>query len=229
MDTFWVYAKHEEKVGEVRELAESLGFVADAEQPDFIISLGGDGTFLICERECPGVPKLPVRDSMICFKCHDEPLDAALQMIRRRDHRIEEHIKLWAVCQEKRLLAANDVVVRNKDPRHALRFRLAVDGESLDDLFIGDGVVVATPFGATGYYGSVTGETFEQGIGLAFNNPTDGREPIHLSADAEVVPEVVRSDAHLAVDNNPDLTVVGEGDTVTVSRADEVVRLIGHD
>ncbi len=175
METFWVYARNEEKVPEVRESAEAMGFRADRQDPDFIISLGGDGTFLICERECPGVPKLPVRDSLICFKCHDEPLEAALRMIRRGEARVIERIKLEAAFGERRMPAANDVVVRNKDPRHALRFRLTINGKPLEELLIGDGVVVATPFGATGYFNSVTGETFQEGIGLALNNPTAGR------------------------------------------------------
>ncbi len=228
LKTFSICAKNREEVGPVRRRAESAGLVYDEDAPDFMFSLGGDGTFLIAERRYPGIPKLLVRDSRICFKCHDEPLEQMLGTIAGGEARIREIMKLQYRCRDVHALAVNDVVVRNRDPRHALRFRLRINGEELGGVLIGDGIVAATPFGSTGYYSSVTGDTFERGIGLAFNNLTEQREALILEEDAEVELTVVRSDARVAADNRPELLEIGEGDVVRVTGADEVARLVGH-
>ncbi len=228
LNRFSICAKNPEESVPVRRQAESVGLVYDEADPDFIFSLGGDGTYLIAERRCPGVPKLLVRDSRICFKCHDEPLGDMLKMIAAGEGTIRKIVKLQARCRGSRLLAVNDVVVRNRDPRHALRFRLRIDGDDLGQVLIGDGIVVATSFGSTGYYHSVTGRSFRGGIGVGFNNLTKGRDPLELSEQAEVELEVVRSEAHVAADNHPELLEIGKGDVISVTVAEEVARLIAH-
>ena len=229
MERYGVFAKNPEKTDKVHRTASSKGFVHDEENPDFIISLGGDGTFLIAEREMPGVPKLLVRDSLICFKCHDESLEEMLDMMQEGRGQIVTLPKLKASANGGSRTAVNDVVVRNRDPRRALRFRLSVDGEPVDDVLIGDGVIVATPFGSTGYYRSVTRSRLQEGIGVAFNNLTTGKKPLHLDGDARIEMTIVRSQATLSSDNHPDVDMLEEGDTVVVSAADEVARMVGHD
>ncbi len=228
MKTFAVQAKHASRGAEVRAKCEGKGFLYDRTDPSFIISVGGDGTFLAAEREFPGIPKLAVRDSLICFKCHNEPLDQMLDFIGGGQGRVMDTPKLRCVVAERDLLATNDVVVRNRDPRHALRFRIFIDGKEFGDTFIGDGVVAATPLGATGYYRSITRTTFDRGIGIAFNNCTEATEPLRLGDDARVGVQIVRSDAHLSVDNHPELSALCEGDTVSVCRAEQATRLVGH-
>lgn len=229
MERYAVFAKNPDKTERVHRIASSKGFIRDDESPDFIISLGGDGTFLIAERKMPGVPKLLVRDSLICFKCHDESLEEMLDMMNAGRTSIVDLPKLRARTGNKNRTAVNDIVVRNRDPRHALRFRLLVDGEPVDDVLIGDGIIVATPFGSTGYYRSVTRSRLQNGIGVAFNNLTKSREPLHLDDDGRIEMTIVRSQATLSSDNHPDVDMLEEGDTVVVSAADEVARMVGHD
>lgn len=230
LNRFHVFAKNTVAVGPVRELMEGRGFCYDSVQPEFIVSLGGDGTFLMSERAYPGVPKLLVRDSLICFKCHDEPLGDMLAIIQGGHGRIEEILKLEACMNGERLVATNDVVIRNVDPRHALRFSLVINGVAVQEqAVIGDGIVVATPFGSTGYYHSVGRETLQEGIGVAFNNPTNARPPLHLDQEAVVELTVSRGQAHLATDNAERMFTSGEGDTVRIAAAPEVGRLVGHD
>ncbi len=228
MEAFCVLGKNQDRVHEIREIAQSMGFNHDEEKPDFIISLGGDGMLLVSERQFPGIPKLPVRDSLIGFKCHDEPLQELLDMVKAGESRIVETMKLEAVFDDLRLLATNDVVVRNRDQRHALRFEVRLDGEQVNGLFIGDGLVVATPFGSTGYYHSVTRDTFEEGIGVGFNNITNEQRPLRFAESVKVQLEVVRGEAYLAADNHPDMKVLTEGASVSVSKSGEVARFISH-
>lgn len=89
-------------------------------------------------------------------------------------------------------------------------------------------MVVATPFGSTGYYQSVTRSTFERGIGLAFNNSTEEKAPLLLNEDTELTIEIVRGKGELAADNNPQILVVDEGDRIVIRKASQVGRLIFH-
>lgn len=84
------------------------------------------------------------------------------------------------------------------------------------------------PFGSTGYYRSITRGTFDKGIGLALNNCTVATEPLQLDSSARIQVAIVRSDAHLSVDNHPELFNLSEGDAVSIYRAEQETRLLGH-
>lgn len=65
MKIFSVSAKLPKLALSLRQKAETFGLVYDDRNPDFMITLGGDGTFILAESAFPGLPKLPVRDSLI--------------------------------------------------------------------------------------------------------------------------------------------------------------------
>lgn len=228
LKTFFVYAKNPEKGERVKAQVEKQGFAYSQDDPDFVLTVGGDGTFLEAERDIPGIPKLLVRDSLICFKCHDEPLDEMIEIVQSGKSRIEEIIKLEVIRDGEKLLAVNDIILRNENPTRAIRFKVSLDGEIIDENAIGDGVVIATPFGATGYYKSVTRSTFEEGIGIAFNNPTQEKDPLVMAEKSELTIEITRGPGQLAVDNNPKIVRVEEGDRLLVRKASTVGRLVSH-
>ena len=228
MNRFCITAKNREKQAEARDIAERLGFVYDETDPAFVISLGGDGTYLICEYQRPGIPKLLVRDSLICAKCHDEPLPEMLELIMKDEYRLVDMMKLEAISETIRKLAVNDIVVRNADQRHALRFSLDIGGVEMMETLIGDGIVAATPFGATGYYRSVTRSTFSSGFAVGFNNPTNPGKPICLQADTQLTITIQRSDACLTADNQPDIQTLHAGDKLTIRVAENTARRVGH-
>jgi len=64
-----LFGKNSEKI---KSLVEKFGFEIVTQNPDIIISFGGDGTLLSAEREYPGIKKLPIRDSQFCHKCHHQ-------------------------------------------------------------------------------------------------------------------------------------------------------------
>lgn len=228
LKTFSIYAKNPEKGQQVKGQVENQGFDYAETNPDFMITVGGDGTYLEAERIKPGIPKLLVKDSLICFKCHNEPLDEMLAMIQAGKSQFKEIIKLEAIHDKGRLLAVNDIILRNENPIHAIRFKVSVNQEDVDPTVIGDGVVVATPFGATGYYRSVTRSTFNQGIGVAFNNPTQEKPPLLLDETDELSLEITREVGQLVADNNPRIVTVNPGDKIIIRQASEVGRLVYH-
>ncbi|ELY35524.1 hypothetical protein C496_23146 [Natronorubrum tibetense GA33] len=88
--------------------------------------------------------------------------------------------------------APNEISLHHYSPILAATFAVRIDDQGTAYEFerlVGDGVLVATPFGSTGYYRSIIGGTFSSGLSVAFNNvhtPIDAPRYIHLSPDADV-------------------------------------------
>lgn len=227
-ETFAIQAKRDEKAEEAKAKAEHYGFRYSSKSPDFIITVGGDGTFLQAEHRYPGIPKLPVRDSLICYRCHNEPLPELLSYLIAGRGRTRPEPKLEVNHAGRSMVAMNDVVVRNAHPTQAIRFGVRVDGQVVAEQVIGDGIVAATPFGSTGYFRSVTRQHFDDGFGLAFNNPTEAKPPLLLNEPAEVFLEVIRGPGQLAVDNLPEVRQVEAGDRLMIRQAEAIAWLIAH-
>ena len=103
--------------------------------PDFIICYGGDGTVLFSERKFPQVPKLLVKKANSYRKC-DRVLDRikdVLSKIKDGEFRIREEMKLETEFHDRKLIALNEVQVRNKLPIFAVRFSLLVNGKEINN------------------------------------------------------------------------------------------------
>ncbi|MBI4148344.1 NAD(+)/NADH kinase [Candidatus Woesearchaeota archaeon] len=230
MNKVAIFGKTEQKILQIRREIKRHGFVFSTTNPDLVISYGGDGTFLVAERAYPGVPKILVRDSTICKKCHDLPLSHILQRIKMGKYFLNEHPKLAARIpgKEDEILSTNDFVLRNIAPTHAIRFTLEINGKKQNkgNEYIGDGVVIATPFGSTAYYNSITRKTFTKGIGIAFNNLTTPTKHLVLSEQALLRIKLTRGDALFVADNDPTTYTLHEGDVINIKKSTHVARII---
>ncbi|MDP6460534.1 MAG: hypothetical protein QGH59_02055, partial [Gemmatimonadota bacterium] len=112
-------------------------------------------------------------------------------------------------------VSLNDIMVHNANPTSGVRYRVWVDDREFGDEIVGDGVVVATPFGSSGYYRSITGGIFRIGLGLAFNNSTEQMDHIVLPESSVIRVRITRGPAMVASDNHPN--------TIPLERDDEVV------
>ncbi len=227
MRRFAIIGKNKPNSAALKRHLLSHGFVYQAKKPDFIISLGGDGTYLYAERLYPGVPKLLIRDSKICNKCDNTVFDHVIGKLKANQYRIEQCIKLDASVNGRwKLTAANDIVLRNKRLTHALRFMVSVDQRRVDGEFIGDGIVIATPYGSTAYFHSITGKQFASGIGIAFNNLTSPRRPLVVNDKAAITITMTREDAELAADNDPQTLRIRQGDVIAIRKRKETAKII---
>jgi NAD+ kinase len=208
--------------------ARRLGLAPVAREPDIVLCHGGDGTLLRAEREWPGVPKLPVRAARRTLPCPEHTLAAMLQALVEGRLRPEELTKLELRLGRRRLLALNDIVLRNESPATAVRLRARAAGHDSGEV-AGDGIVVATPFGSTGYFRSITRTTVDEGLGVAFNNCTEPVEPFRFAADGPVEVTVLRGPAVLARDNDPRLIPMRDGHSFVVAHAPERARVLGLD
>jgi NAD+ kinase len=159
------------EASQVKDLLIKNGFKIVERNPDFVVCYGGDGTVLFSERKFPQVPKLVVKRTSICrnFDYTLYNVKNILPKIRDGKFRIRREIKLETKLENGKLVGLNEIQIRAKLPIYAVRFSVFVDGKEFDNL-IGDGVIVATPFGSTGYYKSTGGRQFRTGIGISFNN-----------------------------------------------------------
>ncbi len=196
------------------------GFEIVTNNPDVIISFGGDGTLLSSEREYPGIPKLPIRNSRFCNKCLNHKDEVLLESLRAGKLTLRQYSKLETKISGKKLVALNDFVIRNQKPIHTIRFKIA-DGE----LLIGDGIVISTPFGSSGYFKSITQKTFNNGFGLAFNNTTRNLKPQFFGRDDKLIFHLVRGKAGLSFDNNPNVYPVPEGSEVIFNLSDQITKI----
>jgi len=202
------------------------GFEVVETDGDWVVSYGGDGTYMRAEHAFPGIPKLLLKGSRICKLCENgKPADIFLR-IRNNQFRIEECIKLEAFTKSKKIIATNDIVIHNADPRHGIRYRIIADGKELGADVIGDGVVVATPMGSTGYYRSITDSSFAVGIGLAFNNSTEQSDHVVLKDDVDIRVTITRGPAVVFGDNQEESVALEAGDEVLIKKSSEIARLV---
>jgi len=232
---------------ERRLITEFMGS-APSKSGSVTVCVGGDGTLLQAEREKPGKPKLFIRDSRTCqgcaFNCKTfkKPracirawgrkavyckgsLAACLAGLKK-GFRVHEEKKLEARAGGKRLTALNEVNVHWGNPPQALRFDLEVNGRKIVKEAVGDGVVIATPYGSTGYYRAVTRSRLKKGMGVAFKNTQKKLRPLHLRDNAVIKLTVRRNEAVAWADNNPELLRLREGDSITVRKSKRKARMV---
>ncbi len=216
------------EVPRIKKSIKKAGFVIDQKNPDFVFCYGGDGTILFAESKYPSVPKLTIKSTEICHRCDIKSLafDAILRKIKKRKYRIVKDIKLQAISKGRKLIGLNEIQVHTKLPIRAIRFSVSVGKKKFSNL-IGDGVIVATPFGSTAYYTSSGGKPFKKGIGISFNNLFDKKiKSLVFPDNSKVRIKVERGPAFLFADNNEKFVLLNTGDTVTVSKSKEVAKFI---
>lgn len=194
--------------------------------PDFVISYGGDGTLMRAEHKFPGIPKIVLCGSQICKKCSPFSNEEILKRVKNGHYVIEESWKLEVEAKNKKLMGMNDIIVHNRDARRAIRYRLWNNDKEIGEEMIGDGVVIATPFGSTAYYRSITDSFFEVGIGIAFNNSTEQSDHMIVKEDAVIKIKITRGPALVYADNQEEFIELNEDDEIIVKKSNQIVKIV---
>jgi len=218
--------------------------VGEYDSDAVIVTLGGDGTILYAARKYADPTILPVRtgDS----KGYKTQLDAdelltALEVIETdQAYTVAERRKITAYRGGTELQsgfgALNEISLHHASPTLATVFaaRIRDRGETFEfERVVGDGVVVATPFGSTGYYRSITGGQFTGGLGVAFNNvhtPVEAPSHVSISAEGAVELELLESEhasgAVLSRDNDAQTYELDFGEPVKIRQSDDSVGIV---
>jgi NAD kinase len=192
---------------------KKLGFlqVNSDEDPQLVITYGGDGALLGADRSFPHLPKMPIRRDADYEKCPDHGNVKVLsRLLEKKVHRYLLP-RIMAKVGDKTLYAINDIVFHNERATSAVRYRVRIDGEPYSNEIVGDGLVAATPFGSSAYYRSITNSVFRVGLGVAFNNSTEALNHLVLAANSVVDVEVTRGPAIVTADNSLDPVRINQG------------------
>jgi NAD+ kinase len=212
----------------VKNVLAAEGFELVEKNPDFVVCYGGDGTVLFSERKFPEIPKLIIKTSRAC-RIYDyalNDLSKLLSKIKARKYQIHSEMKLETQAKGERLVGLNEIQVHLKLPIYAVRFFLSANGKEYSDL-IGDGVIVATSFGSTGYYKATGGESFEKGIGISFNNLHNKKvRSFVVPEDSVVKLTVTRGPAWLLADNSENFIELNGGDTALIRKSGSAANFI---
>ena len=135
---------------------------------DLIVSLGGDGTILHLARQAAmrSVPILGINMGSLGFMAELEPSEIH-KLKALTEAPLDLHKRMMidvSVLRNKEVVytntALNDAVVSKGGVARVIRLRVMADDDRLLDLE-GDGVIVATPTGSTGYSMSAGGPVVE--------------------------------------------------------------------
>ena len=204
---------------------------------DYVISMGGDGTFLeaankVGDRE---IPILGVNMGRLGFLADVLPseIETTLDHVLRGDHIIEDHtvIKLETNGEtvECNPFALNDIAVLKRDSASMISIRAYVNGDFLVN-YQADGLIIATPTGSTAYSLSNGGPIIVPQSGSLCITPVAPHSlnirPIVIN-DTSVIELEVCSRSHnflVAIDGRS--MKLTEGTRLTIHKADYMVKLV---
>jgi NAD+ kinase len=205
--------------------------------PDLIVTIGGDGTFLrgahvAAELDCP---VLGVKVGRLGFLTEVEPGEA-LDLIRNAlsgRASIEERLAATARSEGGAEFvpewALNEIMVEKRARHRLIRLAVEVDGEYVTT-FSADGVVVATPTGSTAYSFSARGPIVSPNVRCLVLTPIAAHmvfdRSFVLGADQQVVLEVVGDEPGLLSADGRESVELPVGSRARIGAADRPARLV---
>jgi NAD+ kinase len=197
----------------------------------FVLSLGGDGTFLRAARLSiqAGLPVLGINLGLLGFLTDVEQHEvyASLDAVLAGSYSVERRLVLEArVVREGQdvlgALAVNEVMLVRETTGKILSLEVTIGGVQAGQL-TADGVLVATPTGSTGYCLSVGGPIVDpmvEALVIAALAPHDlTSRPLVVPASSEITLKVgPLRDGALFMRDGERIGEVRESDTVVVRR-----------
>ena len=145
------------------------------EKPDFVIAVGGDGTFLTAVQIALqwDIPLLGVNTGHIGFliEVNLEQLPAICDRIKAGDYKVEKRMTLDVIRNGEVLQTAlNDVVISRAGYSRLITVKALVESELVAQ-YKADGLIVSTPTGSTGYSLSAGGPIVYPGVDCILLSP----------------------------------------------------------
>lgn len=220
-----------------QELGNVGTFNGDDFNADYVISMGGDGTFLKAAVRVgiKSIPLIGINMGRLGFLADVLPgeVELALQAVLEGNYNIEEHTAIqistsggdFDGCH----YALNDIAVLKRDIASMIGIHTSIDGSFLVN-YQADGLIVSTPTGSTAYSLSNGGPIIVPQTRTLCLTPVAPHSlnirPIVIS-DSSMVTLEVESRSHnylVAVDGRS--YTMHEGSTVTISKAPFVTRIV---
>ena len=192
-------------------------------KPEIVVCVGGDGSLLYAEQVFPRIPKVLYKVSEIANKATRNKGNEFFKKLFERKYAI--HLVDKLEVRGKKMQGINDVIIRNIVQQEALRFVVTM-GKKKTEKLIGDGCVIATPFGSSGYFYSITRTTFKKGIAVAFNNIHNQRINPKFIDNEPIKVTILRGKARVSIDNNKKTFILKENQSIIVRKSKEKAKII---
>lgn len=140
------------------ELMAQRGFLSVDENPEVIIAIGGDGTMLSAVRDhrAKKVPFIGINTGSLGFLPNVRPdnIIGLLDGLEKRTYNVQSYPLLKVTCktvmgEEVESYAFNEILIKHLEPR-LMEAKIFINGKAFN-YFTGDGFIISTPLGATGY------------------------------------------------------------------------------
>ncbi|MBU0553803.1 NAD(+)/NADH kinase [Myxococcota bacterium] len=200
---------------------------------DLIIAMGGDGTVLRALTLAREIPVLAVNFGTVGFltQSDKDDLDKVLVRLLTDDYFIEERLTLAVSYRGETLRCINEVVI--KSTTRMFRVGVSINGHLVHQPR-GDGIIVGTPTGSTGYLMSAGGPLATPGVDCiilkALNEYSFTSRPIIVPGDTEIeltidMDRSRRGDIIVLTDGTPQRPA-RNGEVLTIKRSPIPARLV---
>lgn len=226
----------EEKDAQVSVLTGTDRLTEAMLQADCMIVLGGDGTMLQAAREITAykIPLIGVNLGTLGYMTALElpDLEEALDRLLADDFQVESRMMLkgritTGEYRGEEDCALNDIVITRRGALQIIRYHVYVNGQFLSS-YNGDGLIVTTPTGSTGYNLSAGGPIVEPQARLIMLTPicvhTLNQRSIILSPEDVVEIEIAQGRegreqwAEVSFDGSNPIPL-SEGDRIRITQA----------
>ena len=209
---------------------------------DLLIVLGGDGTLLGVARDINGkydVPILGVNIGNLGFLSSIEIQDfsEALKKIKNGQYIIQNRILLECTMLNQddndKGKALNDVVIARGTLSRMAKFEVFIDNK-LYYRFKGDGLIVSTPTGSTGYSFSAGGPFIYPDVDVIILTPicphTRGMQPIVLKSSSEILikAENYNGEIYLTFDGQ-EAKQLNDNTSIIIKKAKQIAKILLFD
>jgi len=204
-------------------------------ESDLIVAFGGDGTILSTARMVgkAQIPILGINLGKLGFLAEVslEELDVFIKDIILEQHVIEERSVLKITLEDKtEMFALNEVVIDKSSSSRLIPLSIYVNNDYLVS-FPGDGIIISTPTGSTGYALAAGGPIISPTTDVVVLQPIS---PHSLSARTVIVPDssMIRvvvgqlSDEARVTADGQDERIFTPPASIFVQKADYTIRLV---
>lgn len=232
-------------IREISSYYRENGFIAFNEIPTDVqcaIVLGGDGTMILAANELvnKGIPIIGVNLGTLGFltEIEKDKIYDALDALFLDKYQIEARMMIEGAVFHNLVpiykgLALNDIVITRIDYSGLITTKILINGEHVNT-YNGDGVIISTPTGSTGYNLSAGGPTAMSNSKIMIITPIcphtfNNRSMVvtyHDKIEIEIGNKKKKEEVVIATFDGKERIQLVTGDKIVINRAKEETKLV---
>ncbi|MCK5110152.1 MAG: NAD(+)/NADH kinase [Arcobacteraceae bacterium] len=214
-------------------LDEGIEFNELCRKSDFLVTIGGDGTFISTTRRSFPHEKavLGINLGSLGFLTDILPgeLVQFLQDFKKDKYKIDTRMMIETSIKDVVALSFNDVVVTRKSVSHMTNIQAKVDGKLLN-CYYGDGLIISTPTGSTAYNLSAGGPVLYPLTDAFIVTPicphSLTQRPLVLPAQFEIELSTTDEEGAVVIIDGQDSYEIAQNETILIKIASHKAKLI---